>query len=717
LPIREILVLLKQQLFILYSLGDTSVKIAHGMIWPLLFVNPFAVAGSLDDENFDLDALMGMDVQATSAMKRAQSAFDTASSIYVLSKEEITLSGASTVPEALKLVPGLIVKKLDNNQWAITARGIASRFSSKLLVMIDGQSLYSPQFAAVYWEALNVPLYDIERIEVIRGQGGLLWGSNANNGVINIITKNSLDTRRGYGELAVGSQIKGDANLRYGSDIGDVGSYRIYGHVSDSKASKVGTAYRDVLLPPADTSKQYGLGFRTDFNPSNEWDILIQGDITHSKLGQNLRAAIDETNRNIPFVDNFSRTDTRLMARVDNRMSSTANQMMQLSWLKQTGTEVYLKEDFESIDIDYQMNFIYNDLQLDWGLSYRYNDVESADGVVFTSDNQINSLEQYGGLFQVQYSFLPDTLELILGIKADHNDFTSWEYQPSARITYKPLQNHLMWSAISRSVRSPVLLEYDYNLKVSGVPVSRLLGESTGIPALDDYRIETFLNGNDQVDSETYVSYELGYRFSDSNWSVDFSAYHTEGDNVVAYSTNFDNQFAQFYPALGLLQAGQFQLAALALKSTQLNLDVVSTAEATTKGGDLVLGWQPTQSLKVEFGYSYSDFTYDLPPGTTQAFGYDSTYRQLLVKANYVPFVDHSVLASIRVENSNAYGTDNYAALDLTWNWQIDSQWSVALSGKNLLAGSHLEFGNDQEAYTISTYIDESVALTVSAGF
>ena len=154
-------------------------KISHQSLWPLLFLSPLVIADPFEDAELDLSALMEMDVQVTSAMKRAQSAFDTASSIYVLSKEQINKSGANSVPEALKMVPGLIVRQLDNNQWAISSRGVASRFSSKLLVMVDGQSLYTPKFAAVYWETLNVPLYDIERIEVIRGQGGLLWGTNA----------------------------------------------------------------------------------------------------------------------------------------------------------------------------------------------------------------------------------------------------------------------------------------------------------------------------------------------------------------------------------------------------------------------------------------------------------------------------------------------------------------------------------------------------------
>jgi iron complex outermembrane receptor protein len=405
------------------------------------------------------------------------------------------------------------------------------------------------------------------------------------------------------------------------------------------------------------------------------------------------------------------------MARVDNRISNTANQMLQLSWLKQSGTELYLKEDFESIDIDYQMNFIYSSVQLDWGLNYRYNAVNSEEGIVFTSDKDIHFLEQYGGLFQMQYSVVPDSVDLIVGTKLEHNDLTGWQNQPSARLTYKPVANHLAWGAVSRSVRIPMLLEYDYNFKVSGIELSRLLGESTGIPQLDNYRIETFLNGNDEVDSETYVSYELGYRFSNNYWSIDLSLYKTEGENVVAYTSNFEDQSAQFLPALALLQANQFELAGLALTTTKLELDVVSAAEATTNGGDFVLAWQAAKNIKMELGYSYTDLTYDLPLGTTPAIGYNSTNRQLFAKADYSPFTNHTVLATIRIENSNAYNTNNYAALDITWTWLVDSHWSVGLTGKNLFAGSHLEFNNVSETYTIPNYIDENFALTISANF
>ena len=301
-------------------------KIPKKLLCSLIIASPILAAEPLNDDDLDLDALMGMDVQATSAMKRAQSAFNTASSIYVLSKEQITSSGATSIPEALKMVPGLTVRQLDNNQWAISARGVASRYYSKLLVMIDGQSLYTPKFAAVYWESLHVPLYDIERIEVIRGQGGLLWGNNANNGVINIITKNSLDTRNTYAKAITGNQINADISLRHGGDISDIGSYRGYYNTKNTAPSKKGSR-----IKPNDFTKQHAGGFRADFTPSDEWSILLQGDHTHTEHGQNLTGVVDASNRSQQFPTIADRRSTRLMTRVEHRLSDNANQMLQMS--------------------------------------------------------------------------------------------------------------------------------------------------------------------------------------------------------------------------------------------------------------------------------------------------------------------------------------------------------------------------------------------------
>ncbi|CAM4456376.1 TonB-dependent receptor plug domain-containing protein [Shewanella livingstonensis] len=676
-----------------------------------ILISPWVAAEeSLGDLDLDLDSLMAMDVQVTSAMKRTQSAFETASSIYVLTKEQITRSGATSVPEALKMVPGLAVRQLDNNQWAISSRGVASRFSAKLLVMIDGQSLYTPKFAAVYWETLNVPLYDIERIEIIRGQGGLLWGSNANNGVINIITKNSIDTRGLYADVSSGSQLNIDTNLRYGGDIGNNGSFRVYGHVKDGQKSSKG-----IEMEPADFSEQQSAGTRFDFTPNDQWSGLIQGDITQSTLGQNYRGVVDDSNRNISFTDSLDRTDSRIMARLDNRISPSANQMLQTSWLKQSGSQTYLQEDFQSFDIDYQMNFLYQDLQFDWGLNYRYNSISFADSTFVQSDGGFESLHQYGGLAQAQYKIVADKLDLIVGVKVDHNDLTGWENQPLARLVWKPLNNQVLWASVSKSVRVPSLLEFNDNFLIDGQRVEEVSPITTGIPEIDRYYIRTYLNGNDSVKSEKSVSYEMGYRLSDTTWALDLSVYHTDTDDVAVIQVN--PNIEQFLPIFAMLQAGQIDSAIQALTTTSINFDLVSNAELTTEGADIVLSWQPLDSFNAELGYSYNTFDYDLEDNTFPAIGFDSTSRQIFAKADIHFFEQHNIFAALRVENSNAYQTDSYTALDLTWNWAFQPNWTAAIMGKNLFAGSHIEYGNHGETYTRSNYIDESVTFKITAKF
>ncbi|WP_144211366.1 TonB-dependent receptor plug domain-containing protein [Shewanella donghaensis] len=675
----------------------------------LCFISPFVAAEDKIDD-LDLESLMSMDVQVTSAMKRSQSAFDTAASIYVLSKERITHSGATSVPEVLKMVPGLIVRQLDNNQWAISTRGVASRFASKMLVMIDGQSLYTPKFAAVYWETLNVPLYDIERIEVIRGQGGQLWGSNANNGVINIITKNSIDTRGFHADVTAGSQINIDANVRYGGDIGSSTSYRIYGHVKDANESDKG-----IEMPPVDTTEQYSIGARFDFTPNDDWFGFIQGDMTDSTLGQNYRGVVDDSNENTKFSGKFKRTDARIMARLEHRLSSEANQMLQISWLQQNGTQEYLEEHFHSFDADYQMNFIYNAFKFDWGVNYRYSKIKFEESLFIHSDKNLDELEQYGGFFQAEYSFIPDVLNFTLGSRIEHNDLTGWESQPLAKLLYKPQSNQIIWGSVSQSSRIPSLIEFNDNYSIQGIQVSDILPTTTGIAAIDEYHIKTFLNGNDQVKSEKSLSYELGYRYSQDNWNLDLSLYHTDSKDVVVIDVN--PNIEQFFPLMALLQAGQVLPAIETLKTTSINFDILSAADLTTQGGDIVLSWLPSEMFNAEIGYSYNEFDYKLPEGTFAAIGRDSTTKQVFLKTDLHVFEQHNLFATIRFEDSDAYETDNYTALDITWNWSINDNWEAAIIAKNLIAGSHIEYGVTQDTYTLANYIDETISLKITAEF
>ncbi|WP_394131957.1 TonB-dependent receptor plug domain-containing protein [Shewanella maritima] len=678
-------------------------------LW-LAYCFPSTLMASAEFADLDLESLMEMDVQVTSAMRRSQSTFDSASSIYVITQERIQHSGAASVPEVLKMVPGLIVRQLDNNQWAITTRGIASRFSSKMLVMINGQSLYTPKFAAVYWETINVPLYDIERIEVIRGQGGLLWASNANNGVINIITKNSLDSRGLYSDVSTGNQTKLNANLRYGDVIGENSSYRVFGHYKEGEESD-----RGIEFPPNDSTEQYSYGFRFDYSPTDDWFGFIQADTTHSKLGQNFRGVIDDSNENTELAGLFEREDFRVMGRLEHRINDQANQMLQTSLLKQKGSQAYLKEKFRSIDIDYQMNFLLQKWQLDWGLNFRDSKIHFEDSSFIHSDKNLDDLQQYGGFLQAQYSVIPEQLHLILGVRYEHNDLTDWESQPLAKVVWKPLDNRIFWGSISKSARIPSLIEFNDNYAIQGVQLSDQLPAPTGVELIDEYHVKTFLNGNDEVKAEQSTSFELGYRETKPNWSLDVSLYYTESEDVAVIQVN--PNLPQFVPAFTLLQQGLIAQAFQALQATTVNFDIVSQGELTSYGGDAVIAWFPNDSFNAEFGYSYNDFEYTLPDDTFPAIGDTSTTDQIFVKTDWHIFQQHNIFAVLRVEDGEAYNTDDFTSLDITWNWQLNENLSLALTGTNLFAGTHIEYKNTGETYTIPNYIDESYSLKFKMQF
>ncbi|MCG6201681.1 TonB-dependent receptor plug domain-containing protein [Psychromonas antarctica] len=360
--------------------------------------------------SLDLDDLLAADVQVTSAMKRLQNVSETAASIYVLTSKEIMQSGVTSVAQALKLVPGMQVRQLDNNQWAITSRSTAGRHSSKLLVMIDGQSIYNPVFAGVYWEALNIPLYDIERIEVIRGQGGLLWGSNATNGVVNIISKHTADTRSSLAQVETGSQIDSKVNFRIGGDLANHSSFRIFGGFEETDES----AKNRVYFPPNDDGEKKSIGGRVDLNFNEDTSLLVQTQYTHIDMGQNLKLANLNTHQSEYIEDQYTREHVQLMTRLEHRLSPVSNQMLQASISSQQAEQLYFKEDFLITDIDYQMNTLVNDIQFDWGVNYRYNDISIEDTDYITSIAHIDSYNQFGGFLQAQFNIIPDKLKLIL---------------------------------------------------------------------------------------------------------------------------------------------------------------------------------------------------------------------------------------------------------------------------------------------------------------
>ncbi|ORT49540.1 hypothetical protein ST37_14210 [Vibrio sp. qd031] len=671
---------------------------------------PFiALANDTSIQELDLDSLMDSDVQLSSVMKRLQSTKETGASVYVLSGNEIMQSGVSSIPQALTLVPGIQVRKIDNNAWAITARATAGRYSSKLLVMIDGRSVYDAVHVGVNWETLDLPLYDIEKIEVVRGQGGLLWGSNATNGVINIITKHSEDSRglTAMGQVGTGSSY--DASIRYGSEIGTAGAFRVFAFGDSSD----GLSRTENNTAANDGTASNSIGGRLDLNLNESLFLQAQGRYLDADYDNTLEIP-STTYGKVYQAASDNRRSYAGNARLEHWLNEYSSQALQIAYFDLEVDTIYYKENQHQFDADYQINTQLSETKLDFGASYRYIgiDIENTDYVSTISDE--DKLIVYGLFAQAQFDLLSDELRLVVGNKSEHNSFTGWEHQPMGRLIWTINDTSTAWASLSRGVRIPSYVEYNLSVKANGVAVSEFL--QTGVSAIDDSYISSTVVGNDNIDAETSDSIEAGYRINLSGVSSDVSLFYTQARNVLAIepelvlgASEADIQTAIF--------TNNFAALAQYLSASNYNWSMVSNAELVTYGGEWVIGWQALPNLKTEFGFSYTDYEYELADGTTTAIGFDTALQQFLTKAALSLHEDHSLFALLRYETGDAYKTDDYAALDLSWNWQVTPSLQVGLTGTNLFHDNELEYDNSREVFTVPSYIETSYSARLKLDF
>lgn len=665
-----------------------------------------AVQASTLDE-LDLESLMAADLQSTSAMKRAQSVQQTAASVYVLTQQELAQSGVDSIPDALALVPGVQVRRIDQNQWAISIRATGGRFSSKLLVMIDGQSVYNPVFAGVFWESMNLPIYDIERIEVIRGPGGLLWGSNATHGVVNIITKHSIDTTTTYAEASLSDGSNTHLGARVGQELSRDASYRIYADYRNQSSlddSVEGSAY--------DGGIYKSVGSRFDYNPEDDLSWMAQLEWNQLKVGQQiaLPSVTLSTALNEPIPELYSRHQLRFVTRVEQAMSSRASQSLQLAYLKGKGRQSYANESFSHYDLDYQMNLELSLGQLDWGLNYRYNNLPLLNSSYLQSNTGIDSTEQYGLFLQYQAPLFNDEWGLTLGNKSEHNSLTNWENQPSVRLLWQPTNEQAAWLAWSKGVQLPSLGFYDYNIQTSSVPINALL--ETPSPELSQFQLGSLYQGNASVDSEKTTSQELGYRWSATEWKFDLSIFRSESENILTYDPHVPE--GAIAEALALFSQGQIEEAGALLQANPLVLLLRSNGQLTTHGMELGLHFQLTEEVNIELGASYSNYEFDTPAGSIESQPTTASTRQLFLKSRYQPTERHSLYLQFRYEDGEAYETDDLRILDINWLWQLSPQLALSVRGKNLLADDQLQFGHSRDSFTQASYHRPELALQLS---
>src|SRR5438874_1148306 len=463
-----------------------------------------------------------MNVEVTSVAKRPQRVADAAAAVFVITQEDIRRSGSASIPEALRMVPGLQVARIDENKWAIGSRGFNGRFDNKLLVLIDGRSVYTPLFSGVYWNVQDVMLEDVDRIEVIRGPGATLWGANAVNGVINIISKKAKDTQSAAVTAGAGTEERGSGSVRYGSKIGNT-SYRAYGKYFNWGPSEYPSG-----MTAHDGWDALRGGFRADWTPAGANSLTLQGDIYRSRFDETLTVASLSAPYSNTFPNDGKYSGGNILGRW-NHTSERSSMSLQMYYDNTTISDHSLFGDHQNIlDLDFQHGFHVGDSQqFVWGLGYRsIRDKNDSSFTVSLQPNQV-TLNQFSTFLQDEISLVDNRLQITLGSKFERNEFTGFEIEPNARLLWNLTPNQSIWTAVSRAVRTPALTEEGLRLNSQVIPPGTPFANPTPFPAV----VAVF--GSHQFNSEDLLAYELGYRVqATKNLSLDIATFYNNYSNL-----------------------------------------------------------------------------------------------------------------------------------------------------------------------------------------
>jgi iron complex outermembrane receptor protein len=458
---------------------------------------------SRDLTELSLEELMNTEV--TTVSKKAERRVAAADAVYVLTEEDIRRSGVTTIPDALRLVPGVQVARIDANSWAIGIRGFASSLARSVLVLIDGRSVYNPLFAGTYWEIQDTFLEDIDRIEVIRGPGGTLWGANAFNGVINIITKSAVETQGGLAIVRGGTEEHGSGAARFGGTIGEDLHYRAYAKAfnRDGGYPGDGSEYDDWWMARG--------GFRADWRPQIENLFTLQGDLYQGQLG----SMVTITEFTPPFQEvergNSDVSGGNLLGRWTHAFTPSSDSALQIYYDNTFRRDLDFTEERNTVDVEWQHRF--GPLprhEVVWGFNYRVTADETAGptGQQFSPSDRTDHL--FGAFLEDEIAIIDDVLHVTLGSKFEHNDYSGLEVQPNARLVWMPFETHTFWASIGRSVRTPSRLEHDFALTAPPLNVDPLQPNQC-VPAGQPCLFPRIVR-NGGFDSEKVIAYQLGHR-------------------------------------------------------------------------------------------------------------------------------------------------------------------------------------------------------------
>jgi iron complex outermembrane receptor protein len=652
----------------------------------LMFPGRCPAAQTQDLTTFSIEELM--DIKVISVSKKSQRLSDSAAAIFVITREDIRRSGVTSIPDALRMAPGVNVARIDANKWAINCRGFNSRFSPSLQVLVDGRSVYTPSFSGVYWEVTNVLLEDVDRIEVIRGPGATIWGSNAVNGVINIITRKANDTQGGFLQASAGTVEKNMVAARYGGTMGEDKFWRIYAkHRARDEFERLSGENA------SDGWQINQAGFRMDAQMSSADDFIVQGDIYDGHIHQDLYLY----SQTPPYMDEFSaKTDVsggNIMGRWTKVLSGTSEMSVKMYYDAMHRSEDILNEDRHNVDVEFQHRFgmgFGNDMI--WGLRLRHShDDYSGSKVAFMDPVSTNDL-LYSAFIQDEISFPGDKVKLTIGSKFEHNDYTGFEIQPTTRLLWKPGEHHRLWAAVSRATRIPSRAEADAIIYLTGASVAN-----------SPYPLYTrFVNNKNQT-AETLWAWEAGYRFiPQQNLSVDLAVFFNDYKDLRIYSVQ-DPAYVDLENQMVIQDVALSNMSNVQSWGAEISVDLTTGRHVK---------WTLAYSLTFHDYYNDDDFEID--------FGF--TKHQVSLRGRFDLTKNLTLDAWFRYvgktkannlfSDSVIYDIDDYATLDLRLGWRICPDLEFFLTGQNLLQDSHLEFVQEAFSYPVEVPRSAYAGLT-----
>lgn len=591
-------------------------------------------------------------IQITTATKRPETLASTPAAVYVLTGEELQRLGVTTFPDALRYVPGMETAMIDSSHWAVASRGFNGQFANQLLVMMDGRSLYSPAFGGVFWNVQDYLFSDIDRIEVVRGPGGALWGANAVNGVINIITKSAKETQGTIITGGGGSFNQGMVSARHGFQVSDQTFARVY-----AKFDQFGQTPMTFGGNSADDWNRLQGGFRLDSQPNDSATFTLQSDVHRTEQGF-MSAFPSFTPPAFVSIESYRTTDlgANVLGRWTRHFTADSVLTAQAYYDYYENASFTLNQHLHTLDADLQHNFGWGERQqITWGAGYRVtlDTIKSARVMRVPGREQAN--DQLFSLFaQDEIALVQEKLFLTLGTKLEHNDYTGLEFSPSARLRWHPSNRQTVWGAVSRAVSNPGHLssgfQYDARVVAPGALV-QVQGR------------------RDRV--EELLAYELGYRIQPVDCvSVDVAGFYND------------------YSQLSVLKTGTFIPGAPPIVPVYM----MNQIGGHTHGVEVALGWQALDQWRLQGNYTWfgSDVSIaslgrgDGGASPKHRFGVRSTVEL----GSYWEW-DTGVRFVDRLQSQNV---PSYVELDLRLAWKPTKHWELALVGQNLLHDSHYEF-------------------------